>query len=335
MPETANQPDEPGPDLPAFFYMHKTAIALSGGADSLMSLHSAPGNRGRRVMGVHARFLSDVTTKPCDERAARSVRHPCRALRHLVDLRREFEELVIAPFVTRLSVRTDPQPLRDLQSGHKIRPAAGQGAGTGRGSAGHRPLCPPAAGAAAGSGPVQGTRCGQGSELFPVQGARGKRFELCPLPTVAAWTKNAVRLALAEQRAWSSSSRAAKARRCVSFPPITGTFLRRKKSRDGRADPDPSALADGTVLGRHARPLEPYPRTAQGPWHRLDSEPLYVTGKDFAHNRLLVGPKAEDSCRPGLPHGTSANLLLSARGLWPHEVLVQTIYRQRPEPALR
>jgi tRNA-specific 2-thiouridylase len=88
-------------------------------------------------------------------------------------------------------------------------------------------------------------------------------------------------------------------------------------------------LADGTVLGRH-----------QGLWNLTlgqrkglgiaYSQPLYVTGKDFEANRLVVGLKAQTmaaGCRTDRPN------LLCPPESWPGEVLAQTIYRQAPEPA--
>ena len=87
--------------------MHNTAIALSGGADSLMSLLLLR-ETGARVLGVHARFMD---TDDADQlERLRSLCGDLGVPLHLVDLRAEFEELVIAPFVRAYQAGLTPNP---------------------------------------------------------------------------------------------------------------------------------------------------------------------------------------------------------------------------------
>lgn len=141
-----------------------------------------------------------------------------------------------------------------------------------------------------------------------------------------AWTK-ARTLAELEQRGMPVPAGGESQEICF-IPNDYKTFLHARQVR--LSGPGPITLADGTVLGRH-----------QGLWqHTLGqrkglgiawTEPLYVIDKDMAGNRLLVGPKdatLSRGCVTGRP-----NLLLPPTS-WPDQVLVQSIYRQRPHPAL-
>lgn len=299
--------------------MHKTAIALSGGADSLMSLLLLR-ETGAEVMGVHARFLGAD-----DEALHERLRDLCATLSvpfHLVDLRREFEELVIAPFVRAYQSGLTPNPCATCNPAIKFGLLLDRARelGSDRLATGHYARLLHTT-----QGPAlyRGLDADKDQSYFLSRVPR-ERFAHVLFP-LSGWTKNAVRLALAERGMEPPAGR--ESQEVCFIPADYRDFLRERNVRLG--GPGPIALADGTVLGRHA-----------GLWnHTLGqrkglgiaySEPLYVTGKDFAHNRLLVGSKAEamsSGCRTGIP-----NLLLPPE-LWPHEVLVQTIYRQRPEPA--
>ncbi len=299
--------------------MHNTAIALSGGADSLMSLLLVR-ETGARVMGVHARFMD---TDDAEQRER--LRGLCRDLDvpfHLIDLRAEFEDLVIAPFVRAYQRGLTPNPCAACNPAIKfgLLLDRARALGADRLATGHY--------ARVEEGP-HGTALFRGADA-----AKDQSYFLSRVPKdrlrhvlfpLANWTKTAVRQALAKRGLTPPAGR--ESQEVCFIPGDYRDFLRDRKVRLG--SPGPITLAGGTVLGRH-----------RGLWnHTLGqrkglgiaySEPLYVTDKDFAANRLIVGPKAQTlaaGCRTGKPN------LLCPPEFWPDEVLAQTIYRQAPEPA--
>ncbi len=275
---------------------------------------------GVEVMGVHARFLGAD-----DEILHERLRHLCAKLSvtfHLVDLRREFEDLVIAPFVRAYQSGLTPNPCATCNPAIKfgllldrVHELGAHRLATGHYARLEETPCGPAL--------FRGLDADKDQSYFlsrvPRERLRQVRFPL------AGWTKTAVRQGLAERGLAAPAGR--ESQEVCFIPDDYRTFLRKRKISLG--GPGPIVLADGTVLGRHL-----------GLWnHTLGQrkglgiayrEPLYVTGKDFGKNQLIVGPKAETlstGCRTGVPN------LLWPSGRWPEEVLAQTIYRQRPEPA--
>jgi tRNA-specific 2-thiouridylase len=299
--------------------MHNTAIALSGGADSLMSLLLVR-ETGARVLGVHARFMD---TDDADQlERLRSLCGDLGVPLHLVDLRAEFEELVIAPFVRAYQAGLTPNPCAACNPAIKfgLLLDRARALGADRLATGHyarlekKPYGPAL---------FRGADATKDQSYFLSRVPR-ERFQHVLFP-LAEWTKAAVRQGLAERGLTPPAGR--ESQEVCFIPGDYREFLRERKVRLG--GPGPITLADGLVLGRH-----------QGLWnHTLGqrkglgiaySEPLYVTGKDFRENRLLVGLKSETlaaGCRTGKPN------LLCPPEFWPGEVLAQTIYRQSPEPA--
>ena len=299
--------------------MDKIAVALSGGADSLMSLLLLR-ETGADVMAVHARFLPGG-----DESLIGRMRGVCAELDvpfSLLDLRREFEELVVAPFVRAFQAGQTPNPCAacnpSIKFGLLLDRVREQGAT--RLATGHyarleeRPW---------GAALFRGFDSAKDQSYF-LSMVPPERFAMVVFP-LAGWTKADVRAALTERGIAVPAGR--ESQEVCFIPSDYRDFLRDRKVR--LSGPGPITLADGTVVGRHG-----------GLWnHTLGqrkglgiawSEPLYVTGKDFGRNRLLVGPKSETlarGCRTGRPN------LLCPVGHWPDDVLVQTIYRQRPEAA--
>ncbi len=299
--------------------MHNIAIALSGGADSLMSLLLLR-ETGARVMGVHARFTDTDDAQQRDR-----LRGLCEDLGvafHLIDLRAEFENLVIMPFVRAYQAGQTPNPCATCNPAIKFGLLLDRAMelGADRLATGHyaRLRDTPH-----GPGLFRGNDAAKDQSYFLCRVPRERfRHVLFPL---AEWTKSAVRLALAERGLTPPAGR--ESQEVCFIPADYREFLRERKIRLG--GPGPITLADGTVLGRH-----------EGLWnHTLGqrkglgiaySQPLYVTGKDFDANRLVVGPKSETlaaGCRTDSPN------LLCPPEFWPGEVLAQTIYRQPPEPA--
>ncbi len=299
--------------------MQKTAVALSGGADSLMTLLLLR-ETGAAVMGVHALFHGAG-----DDGLPERLRVLCADLGApftVIDLRREFEELVVAPFVRAYQQGLTPNPCAACNPSIKFGLLLDRvrELGADRLATGHYARLE-----AAGYGPAlfRGLDQSKDQSYFLSMVPRD-RFERVVFP-LSGWTKAEVKNALHERGLTPPAGR--ESQEVCFIPSDYRDFLRARKVRLG--GPGLITLADGTVLGRHF-----------GLWqHTLGqrkglgiaySEPLYVTAKSFEKNSLIVGPKSaamSSGCRTGAPN------LLCPPDRWPGEVLVQTIYRQRPEPA--
>jgi len=218
--------------------MHKTAIALSGGADSLMSLLLLR-ETGAEVMAVHARFLG------ADDEALHERLHGlCAKLRvpfHLVDLRGEFEELVIAPFVRAYQSGLTPNPCATCNPAIKfgllldrVRELGADRLATGH----YARLARTPHGAAL----YRGLDADKDQSYFLSRVPR-ERFEQVIFP-LADWTKNAVRQALDERGLTPPAGR--ESQEVCFIPSDYRDFLRERNVRLG--GPGPITLADGTVL---------------------------------------------------------------------------------------
>lgn len=275
---------------------------------------------GADVTAVHARFLPDA-----DGELEEGLRSLCAGLDvpfALVDLRREFEELVVAPFVRAYESGLTPNPCAACNPAIKfgllldrVRELGAAQLATGHyARLEERPWSPAL---------FRGLDPAKDQSYFLSMVPR-ERFASVVFP-LAGWTKTEVRRAL-EERGFTPPAGRESQEVCFISSDYR-EFLRHRGAR--LSGPGSITLADGTAVGRHA-----------GLWnHTLGqrkglgiawSEPLYVTGKDFGRNRLIVGPKAQTlagGCRTDVPN------LLCPPEHWPGEVLVQTIYRQRPEAA--
>jgi tRNA-specific 2-thiouridylase len=299
--------------------MLKTAVALSGGADSLMTLLLLR-ETGTAVMGVHALFHGAG-----DDGLPERLRSLCAELDApfaVIDLRQEFEDLVVGPFVRAYQQGLTPNPCAACNPSIKFGLLLDRvrELGADRLATGHYARLE-----AAGYGPVlfRGLDQSKDQSYFLSMVPR-ERFERIVFP-LSGWTKADVRKALDERGLTPPAGR--ESQEVCFIPADYRDFLRARKVRLG--GPGSITLADGTVLGRH-----------YGLWqHTLGQrkglgiayrEPLYVTAKNFGKNALIVGPRSEAmsrGCRTDAPN------LLCPPEHWPAEVLVQTIYRQRPEPA--
>ena len=299
--------------------MDTIAVALSGGTDSLMSLLLLR-ESGADVLAVHALFLPET-----DPVIGQGLAELCAGLGvpfSVLDLRAEFEELVVTPFVRGYQAGLTPNPCAACNPAIKfgllldrVRELGAERLATGHyARLEERPWGPAL---------FRGLDATKDQSYF-LSRVPMERFASVVFP-LAGWTKDNVRQALAGRGFTPPAGR--ESQEVCFIPTDYRDFLQRRGVRLG--GPGPIALADGRVVGRH-----------RGLWnHTLGqrkglgvawSEPLYVTGKDFAGNRLMVGPKAEATamgCRTARPN------LLCPPGHWPDEVLVQTIYRQKPEAA--
>lgn len=275
---------------------------------------------GAEVMAVHARFLPEE-----DRTQLQALADLCRSLDvalHLVDLRDAFEELVVQPFIRAYQQGLTPNPCAICNPTMKFGLLLDQARllGATRLATGHYARVE-----AAPDGPIlfRGLDPAKDQSYFLSRVPR-ERFERVSFP-LAGLTKARVRADLADRGIMPPAGK--ESQEACFIPEDYRAFLRDRKIR--LSPPGPITLTDGTVVGRH-----------QGLWnHTLGQrkglgvayrEPLYVVGKDVKTNRLLVGVKAEaltTCCRTARPN------LLAPPEHWPADVLVQTIYRQQPEPA--
>jgi tRNA-specific 2-thiouridylase len=108
--------------------MSRVAVLMSGGVDSsAAALMLADG--GHEIIGITARMW-DRGSRCCDDEDIERARRVCHALgmRHIVlDLRREFEERVVAPFRSDYMRGTTPNPCavcnREIKFGELFRTA--------------------------------------------------------------------------------------------------------------------------------------------------------------------------------------------------------------------
>lgn len=116
----------------------------------------------------------------------------------------------------------------------------------------------------------------------------------------------------------------------ICFVP-DGNYLRFIKQHTG-ASPDPGQIVhvDGTVLGTHTG-LASYTIGQRKGIGIAWSEPLYVCGKDVAHNRLIVGTK--DETLVSRVFVDDVNLISVSSITQPLAVTAKTFYRQKPQQA--
>lgn len=309
------------------------AVAVSGGADSLYSLIRLR-EKYPSVMALHGLFFLPRNERETEEKdAAQSgLTENCRKLGiplHIVDLSREFLQLVILPFVQSYADGLTPNPcalcnarikfglLQDaaatlgaemLATGHYARlvyphdggmPALFQGRDHLKDQSYFLALTPPERLAKA---------------LFPL-GHTSKKDVLASL----AAENVTIPLPGESQEV------------CFVQDDAYREFLPRTAAQLGISlpGPGPMLLRNGQRLGTH-----------KGLWNYTEGqrkglgigwkEPLHVLGKEVEGNALRLGPRREmqtAGCRCD-----DANLLLPPEQ-WPEQVLVKTRYREQPKPA--
>lgn len=294
------------------------AVAVSGGRDSLMAL-ALLRRRQHDLVAVHAQ-LADITPSEVLE----GLRENCRVLDVpllILDLRSRFEKLVVAPYVQSYLKGFTPNPCAwcnaRIKFGLLLDAVREQGAETlATGHYARLSLTDHGPALWRGADPTKDQSYFL-SLLTPEQLARAA-FPLADhrkqdvLPELD-------RLGLAPPLPGESQE--------VCF--IPGDYRDFLASRLAKLpSPGPIALEDGQTVGEHKGLW----RYTVGQRKGLDvawSEPLYVLRKDVTANRLVVGERARllsEACRL-----ESVNFLLSPSS-WPRELLLQTRYRQCPEP---
>jgi tRNA-specific 2-thiouridylase len=304
------------------------AVAVSGGADSLLALALAlDQNResGARVIGLHAHFL------PPDEaagRLARELQTLCERLGarfYALDLSREFERLVIAPFAAAYQAGLTPNPCAHCNALMKfgLLLDAAESLGAWRLATGHYAALE--VGAEGAPRLFRGTDPRRDQSYFLAQ-VPAERLARAVFP-LAAWRKTETQAELARR---GLAAPLPKESREICFIPGDDyrAFL---AARGGMPGPGQAVFADGRVAGRH-----------QGLWRHTigqrrglgiaHTEPLYVLAKQATANRLVVGVKSELTTDRFRVEGMS---FLAAPETWPETLGVQTCYRQRPRAVAR
>ncbi len=300
------------------------AVAVSGGMDSLLAL-ALVRQSGREVLALHAHFLPP---DDAGERLARALDAQCRTLGvpfAAVDLSREFEDRVVAPFARAYARGLTPNPCagcnRDMKFGLLLARARDLGATAI--ATGHYARLEHGA-LLRGADPAQDQS--YFLSLTPAQALARVEFPL------GGWRKADVPAALAQRGLAPPLARESQEVCFIPGDDYRAFLLARGAGlpEAGLPGPGPVALADGRVIGRHDGLWRHTVGQRKGlgiPW----SEPLYVLEKRAGDNTLVVGPKAQATTL-GF-QARDANVLVDPAD-WPGEVLVRSCYRQRPRPAL-
>jgi tRNA-specific 2-thiouridylase len=290
------------------------AVAVSGGLDSLLALILLQ-ERGSQVLAVHGRFLDADQSGAALERICRGLGVPFLEL----DLRSDFEERVIAPFVHAYLAGDTPNPCAACNPGMKFGLLfdAARERGAEFLATGHY------------------VRLEQGRLLRGVDAAKDQSYFLSLVPLdrleravfpLGGLTKAAARAELARRGLTPPLSRESQEICFVPHDDYRAFLESRGLDLPGAG---PVLLSDGRKIGQH-RGLW---RHTQGQRKGLGlswPEPLYVLDKDPARNAVVVGPRSELAA-----WGCSVDRVnrLAPQDAWPETVLVQTRYRQKAKPA--
>lgn len=300
------------------------AVAVSGGRDSLLALALLK-EQGHPVVAVHARFLPGDWD---EQRLGAPLLRVCGQLGvelRVLDLRAEFEEHVVAPFVAEYRAGRTPNPCAlcnpRLKFGLLFDKAA-EVFGATRIATGHYARLEQDA--------RQGPRLLRGADP-----AKDQSYFLALVPRerlaravfpLGAWRKADVAPAL-DARGLRPPLPLESQEVCFIANDDYKAFLEARGTR--LPGPGPMVLENGAAVGRH-----------QGLWRYTVgqrrglgvawSEPLYVLRKDVGRNALVVGPKAALTVSGCVAR--EVNRLVD-RELWPEVVFVKTRYRQEASPA--
>ncbi|MFO7877587.1 MAG: tRNA 2-thiouridine(34) synthase MnmA [Desulfovermiculus sp.] len=294
------------------------AVALSGGADSLLALCLLQ-EQGYDPVAVHASFLG---CGPKEQRLQEQLAGVCAqrgVALHCLDLQETFEQQVIYPFVQAYARGLTPNPCawcnRRIKFGKLVQEV--QGLGSNLVATGHyatlRRDCryPP--------GLYRGRDAGKDQSYFLALVSR-EQLEAALFP-LSGWRKEEVRAELARRGLSAVTARESQE---ICFIPHNDyrIFL----NVQGTQLPGPGKIVDsyGRFWGWHEG-LHKYTVGQRRGLGIAYSEPLYVLKKDVNNNTLMVGPRSElhaTSCRVRL-----INDLVRVTS-WPEQVWVQTNYRQ-------
>jgi tRNA-specific 2-thiouridylase len=294
-----------------------TAVALSGGADSLFALDLIR-RRGESVFAVHAFFLPPDETS---REKAGQLEDICSSLGvtlYFADLSREFEREVIRPFISAYKQGLTPNPCSRCNQRIKF------------GLLLEHCLCLGAQRMATGHyARVSGGALWRGKDPAKDQSyflslVRADSLDRISLP-LGEYQKQQVQ---AELKDTGLKPVQKKESQEVCFIPDDYREFMRQNCPD-LTGPGPIIGPGNKHLGTH-RGLWAYtPGQRRGLGIAYDY-PLYVLEKDPVQNRLVVGPKEELNSR-GCSVQEINKLVLPQK--WPETVWVQTRYRQAAKPA--
>jgi tRNA-specific 2-thiouridylase len=297
----------------------KIAVAVSGGVDSLYALNALK-TAGHELLALHGRFASP-RRDPLP-----GLREQCARLAiplHVADLREEFMQRVIAPFVAAYAAGQTPNPCahcnKTMKFGLLLDRAEELGAE--RLATGHY--------AAFAQHPVYGFTLrravdpGRDQSYF-LSLTPQERLAQAVFPLAEAM-KSAILDKLAGQGLEVPLPE--ESREICFVLDDYRVFLEEYAGR--LPGPGPMRLRDGRVIGQHEglwRHTEGQRRGLGLAW----SEPLYVLEKDSAGNSLILGTAAElrvHACRTG-----RCNVFVPA-AQWPKRVFVRTRHKQEASAA--
>jgi tRNA-specific 2-thiouridylase len=301
--------------------MTTIALALSGGADSLLSL-ALLRDQEADVFGLHAFFLPPT---PNDLERVEAMRAQCRLVGaglETIDLSEPFENLIIKPFIRAYKKGRTPNPCswcnREMKFGLLLDSARQLGAD--KLATGHYCRIKPSP-----NGPmlVRGADPSKDQSYFlSLVPASAWKNVLFPL---GDWFKKDVLPALTRRGLEPVGTE--ESQEICFIPDDYRSFL----SARGISLPGP-----GPVLTREGKRIG----THQGLWRYTQGQrrglgiayahPLYVIDKDVRTNTLVVGSR--DQLLAEACIATHPNLMLPAH-LWPEKLFVQTRYRQQADQA--
>jgi tRNA-specific 2-thiouridylase len=302
--------------------MGAIAVAVSGGADSLLAL-ALLREAGHDVAALHGLFFESGA----DGERLERIGAACKKLRvefRAVDLRDAFRRKVVDPFVQDYARGLTPNPCascnREIKFGLLLDAALDLGAD--RLATGHYVR-------------TDQSRTGRLRLLRGVDSRKDQSYFLSLVP--AKRLERAI-FPLGESRKENTLDELRKRNIEPPLPQpskdicfVAGDDYRRFLEASGAClpGPGPIVLEDGRRIGTHRGLWRHTPGQRRGlgaSW----SEPLYVLELDFERNALVAGPAS-----------SLANRACEARGVnvlrpfeeWPEETLARIRYNQQPKPA--
>ncbi len=296
--------------------MTAIALALSGGADSLLSL-ALLSQQYSSVFALHALFLPPTTE---DKKRIGMMQAQCRALEvpfETIDVSDVFERRIIQPFIRAYKQGKTPNPCclcnKDMKFGLLLEMAKKLGAA--KLATGH--YC-------------QVKEISNGYGLFRGQDAsKDQSYFLSLVPghvlkdvlfPLGTWHKKDVLPALKRQGLEPVGT--SESQEICFVPEDYRSFL---SSRNiSLSGPGPVITQEGSRIGTH-NGLWRYTQGQRRGLGIAHPHPLYVLHKNISTNTLVVGSREQllsHECT-----ATRCNLLVSPKH-WPEKILVQTRYRQ-------
>ncbi len=299
----------------------KIAVALSGGADSLMALLLLK-EQGHNIFAVHAHFLP-----PSDETITlnKKIENICSKLGvklHILDLSQAFEQKVITPFIQSYVQGHTPNPCAVCNVTMKFGLLLGKALSLGaeKIATGHYALVKNIDNKVT----LWKAKDNIKDQSYFLSLVPRQKFKNVVFP-LASWSKKEVRKFLEEKSISPVISRESN-EICFIDNDYRDFLLQKGIDLPG---PGPIKTSKGEILGTH-KGLWRYTLGQRKGIGIAYKYPLYVTGKDLAHNTLIVGPEEELWSQGCIVQ--DVNFLVPPEQ-WPEEILAQTRYRQKAKKA--